>query len=375
MLHDCVQRIFCWCAFNEGKMENTGKEVIDIRDVIRLLLKKKKLFLAVWTVTFIVACAIILPVPRTYSSTVTVAPEMGEGSAGGTIASIASSLGFNMDNMSTTDAFYPDIYPDVMASNDFVANLLKVKVKTSDGLVNTDYYTYLKSHQKSAFYMLPVKWVMYELKKMKQDKDHNSGKSGKEINTFKLTETQTMIFEMVKQKVECSIDKKTGVISINAKDQDPLVCATIADSAMVHLQDFIIRYRTGKARIDCDYYSKLLADAKRDYETSMRKYVKYCDSHADMMLQSELSERDLLENDMSQKLNTYNTLSNQLALVKAKVRERTPAFSQLQGATVPVKAAGPKRMLFVIGMLFLATLGTVATVFKKDILNNLSSRN
>lgn len=356
------------------EMENTDKEIIDIRDIIKLLTKKKKLFLAVWTMTFILSCAIIIPIPRTYSSLVTVAPEMGEASNGGTIASIASSLGFNMDNIASTDAFYPDIYPDVMASNDFVAGLLKVKVKTADGLVNTDYYTYLKSHQKSAFYMLPVKWVMAELKKLKQEPETKLGKSVNTINTFKLTETQTMIFEMVKQKVECSIDKKTGVISISAKDQDPLVCATIADSAMVHLQDFIIRYRTGKARVDCNYYSKLLSDSKREYEASMRTYVKYCDTHTDMMLQSELSKRDLLENDMSQKLNAYNTLSNQLALAKAKVRERTPAFSQLQGATVPIKATGPKRMLFVIGMLFLATFGTIAFVFKKDILNNLSNK-
>ena len=83
--------------------------------------------------------------------------------------------------------------------------------------------------------------------------------------------------------------------------------------------------------------------------------------------------RDVLENEMSQKLNTYNTLNNQLSLAKAKVQERTPAFSQLEGATVPIKATGPKRVLFVIGMLFLSTFGAIAYIFKKDILNNLKS--
>lgn len=357
-------------------MENTDKEVIDIREVVKLLLRKKRLFLVVWVATFVIACLIIFPVPRTYTSTVTVAPELGEASATGTLASIASSFGFNMDNMTSTDAFYPDIYPDVMASNDFVANLLNVKVKTSDGMVSTDYFTYLKSHQKQIFYMVPFAWAVSEIKKLRGDKNAGTADSSPNgINTFMLTERQTMIFDAVRSKVECSIDKKTGVITIVAKDQDPLVCATIADSARVHLQDFIIRYRTGKARRDCEYYSKLLSDAKKEYEKSMKTYVRYCDSHSDMMLQSELSTRDLLENDMSQKLNTYNTLENQLSLAKAKVRERTPAFSLLQGATVPIKATGPKRMLFVIGMLFLATIGTIAFVFKKEILNNLHSRN
>lgn len=355
-------------------MEEKNKEIIDIRDVIKLLFKKKALFLIVWCVTFIVSCIIILPIPRTYSASVTVAPEMGESANGGTMASIASSLGFNIDNLTTTDAFYPDIYPDVMASNNFVENLLKVKVKTSDGSVNTDYYTYLKSHQKQAFYLLPIGWIQSKIKKITNKETKQSDKANKKINIFKLTDKETQIFDLVKNNVSCSIDKKTGVITIKTMDQDPLVCATIADSARVHLQDFITQYRTGKARIDCNYYSKLMKEAKKDYETAMNIYVQYCDSHEDMMLQSEISKRDLLENDMSQKLNTYNTLSNQLALAKAKVRERTPAFSLLQSATVPVKATAPKRVLFIIGMLFLATLGTIAAIFKKDILNNLYSK-
>ena len=41
---------------------------------------------------------------------------------------------------------------------------------------------------------------------------------------------------------------------------------------------------------------------------------------------------------------------------KAKVQERTPAFTVVKGAAVPIKAAKPKRMLFVLGMCFLAII-------------------
>jgi uncharacterized protein involved in exopolysaccharide biosynthesis len=40
---------------------------------------------------------------------------------------------------------------------------------------------------------------------------------------------------------------------------------------------------------------------------------------------------------------------------KAKIQERTPAFTVIKGAAVPIKPAGPKRMIFVALMLFFAT--------------------
>ena len=61
---------------------------------------------------------------------------------------------------------------------------------------------------------------------------------------------------------------------------------------------------------------------------------------------------------MQLKYNTYTTLMTQYQAAKAKVQERTPAFTLVQGAAVPIKPAGPKRMIFVIGMCVLAVFGT-----------------
>ena len=44
-------------------------------------------------------------------------------------------------------------------------------------------------------------------------------------------------------------------------------------------------------------------------------------------------------------------MTTQYQAAKAKVQERTPAFTVIQGAAVPLKAAGPRRTIFVISML------------------------
>ena len=41
-----------------------------------------------------------------------------------------------------------------------------------------------------------------------------------------------------------------------------------------------------------------------------------------------------------------------------KVQQETPAFTTLKSAIVPVKPAGPKRMIFVALMMILSTIAT-----------------
>ena len=59
---------------------------------------------------------------------------------------------------------------------------------------------------------------------------------------------------------------------------------------------------------------------------------------------------------MQLKYNTYTTLMAQYQAAKAKVQERTPAFTVIKGASVPVKPAGPKRMIFVAAMCIFAVI-------------------
>ena len=50
------------------------------------------------------------------------------------------------------------------------------------------------------------------------------------IDPFRLTKKQARIIKKLNKKVVCDVDKKTMMITIDVTDQDPLICATIADS-------------------------------------------------------------------------------------------------------------------------------------------------
>ena len=57
---------------------------------------------------------------------------------------------------------------------------------------------------------------------------------------------------------------------------------------------------------------------------------------------------------MQMAYNAYNSLAQQKLMAESKLQERVPAFTVLQNASVPVKPAGPKRMITVAFLLIVA---------------------
>lgn len=336
----------------KGLLDN---EQIDLKAVLHRIIEKRWKIAIVIILAIVISIAIIIPVPRYYRSSVELAPELGiPNTGGGSLSDIASSMGINLGEGVITDAISPELYPDLMKSNTFVMQLINCEVKSNDGKINTTYYQYLLKHQKYS----PAEKFIGIIKKAFSPKKANTIVS-RRINPFKLTKEQDGIFGTIKSNIKGSTDKKTNVITITVEDQDPLIAATMAENARKQLQVFITKYRTSKARNDVNYYTKLTKKAKADYEKIRQEYAAYSDANTDVTLPSVQSKLEDIENDMQLKFNAYTAVNSQLQSAEAKLQERTPAFTVLSSASVPIKPAGPKRMIFVLGMTFLAALVSI----------------
>ncbi len=342
------------------------KDVIDIGKIIALLYSKKRKFIKLWIIVFALAALWIFPKPRYYTCEVALAPETSGDDVAGGLAGIASSFGINIGSTGS-DAIYPLLYPELMESNNFIVSLLNINVTTEDGTVSTDYFTYLKKHQKQNWLTKPFKDATKAVAKLFIKEPEGKPLSAAQLDAFRLSKKDFELVESVKEKITCSVDKKTEVITINVQDQDPLVCATLADSVSQRLQAFIINYRTHKTRIDVLHYQSLADSALAEYNNAIRKYSIYCDANQDILLQTEISERDKLESEMQLKYNTYTAMNTQLEMMKAKLQERTPAFTILKAPSVPIKPAGPKRVIFIITMLILASAAAAIWMARKEL--------
>ena len=332
----------------------------------RDILKHRKLYYKVLPITFVVAAILTLSIPNYYRCTVKLAPELSGNKSTGSLADIASSFGLNLGSKNMgSEALFPTLYPDLMNSVTFRASLFPVKVQREDdstGVSVMTYYDYLKDEQKSPWWSAAVKAVVKGIVSLFEDEEPESHK----VNAFKLTKEQSEIEETIEQKVVCDVDKKTLVITINVEDQDPLICATMADSVQARLQDFITDYRTKKARVDLAYSQKLYAEAKERYEKARRIHAAHVDANRNVLFQTARSELTKLENEMNLQYQAYSQVATQLRLAEAKVQEDTPAFTTLQPATVPVKKSGPKRAIICFIFLFMAFLATTAYIIHRE---------
>jgi len=350
---------------NQNMME-AEEQSIDFGKLFQDLLKHKRLYFIVLPVTFVVAAIYALSLPNYYSCQVMLAPEMGGKNASGGLSGLASSFGINLGGVSTgSDAISPMLYPDLMNSVDFKTSLFPVKVTREGDKEKNEpsqtftYYDYLAKEQKAPWWSQAMKGFFSLFSSKEKDEKEK-------VDPFRLTKEQTNIAQAINKNVVCDVDKKTNVITINVTDQDPLICAMLADSVKNRLQQFITDYRTSKVRVDLAYNEKLYAETKARYDKARRLYADFADSNQDVILESVRQKQAELENEMQLQYNAYTQVAAQLMAARAKVQEETPAFTTLQSATVPVIKAGPKRAQMCLIFLFLAFLGTSAWILYKE---------
>ena len=341
---------------NQKKIAQKSEASIDFGAIGAAIKKNKKLYYKTLGVALVLAVIIGFSLPKTYNCKILLAPETGGGNSNlGGLATLASSFGVNIGAGSQGgDAIKPDVYPDLMKSVDFKTSLFPIKVKRKEDKKTMSYYDYLKYEWKEPWWK---DW--FGLRAPKPQKDTL-------VNTFELTGEQARIAGLAIKNVECKIDKKSNLISIDVTAQDPYVAAQLADSVKNRLQDFLTAYRTKKARYDLEYALKLNKQAKKDYERARLLYSEYVDANQEMFLLSAQQKQNDLENEMQLQYNNFTATSAQVLAAKAKVQETTPSFTTIQSATVPLGPSGPNKTLIMFVCLFLAALGTTLYALSRE---------
>lgn len=338
--------------------ENKQSKELDITALVTKVLKEWKALLRFMTVAAILGLIVALSTPREYTSEVVLAPELSSGGIGmaGSLADIASSFGVDLEKKSSIDAIYPELYPDIFSSTDFILNLFDVPVRLKDDPNTRTYLKHLLKDTKKPFWDYPKIWVSSLLKKQEKP-----GKGKSQKDPYRLSEIDSKLCEKIGKAMICLIDKKTSEITISFTDQDPMVAAIMADTLQHRLQNYITEYRTKKARTDYEYYTRMTAKSKQLYEKAQRNYATFSDANSDLLLQSYRAKGDQLENEMQLQYNVYNQMSVQMKAAEAKIQERTPAFTVIQNAFMPIKPSNHRSMkLFIV--LFLGGLADAVWV-------------
>lgn len=331
---------------------------IDWMEILRKIIAIRKTLYKAAGVGVVLGIIIALSIPKQYTVTVTLSPEMGsDAKANGGLASLASSF-LGGGASSSPDALNATLAPDIVASTPFILELFNTKVQTLDGELDTTLVAYLDK-QKSPWFSYIVKAPGIAIGAI-QSLFSEEADTTSVLNPFQLTEKEASKVESIKQAITAEVDKKTAKTTISVTLQDPKVTAIVADSVVAKLQQYIIDYRIKKAKEDCAYLEQLYKERQQEYYDAQSKYAHYFDSNRNIALQSVRAEQERLQNDMNLAYQVYSQVAQQLQIARAKIQEEKPVFAVVEPATVPLQPSGTSRKVILIGIIFLAICGTGA---------------
>lgn len=340
--------------------EDDDELQIDWMGILRQVLAiRKKLYKAA-AVGVVLGILIALGTPKQYTVSITLSPEMGSGKSGSGLASMAASFLGGSIGSDSPDALNATLAPDIVASTPFLMELFDARVVSQDKQIDTTFTAYL-DEQKSSWmgYVLKAPGMAISgIKSLFSDKEEKTATIQK--GAIELNEKDAAKLGSLRQAITVEADKKTAITTLSVTLQDPKVTATMADSVVSKLQQYITAYRTRKAKEDCQYLEKLYKERQQEYYDAQQRYARYVDANSNVVFQSTMAERERLQNDMNLAYQVYSQVAQQLQVARAKVQEEKPVFAVVEPAVVPLNPSGTSRKVIVLGFIFLAVAFTGA---------------
>lgn len=355
------------------RQSNQGDQEIeiDLMDILRKIIGIRKKIYKAAGIGLIIGIIIAISIPKQYTVEVTLSPEMGSTKGGGLSGLAASFLGSGATMSDGTDALNASLSADIVSSTPFLLELSTMEIPASKG-ENMTLSTYLDEEYIPWWsYVIGFPSIIIDGAKslfIEEDELVSSNRTNQGI--IELSKKESKKIEVLKKMITAIVDKKTSMTTVAVTLQNPKVAAVVADSVVKKLQEYIIDYRTTKAKEDCIYLEKLFKERQQEYYAAQKEYANYIDSHDNIILQSVRAEQERLQNDMSLAYQIYSQVGSQLQVSRAKVQEEKPVFAVIEPAVVPLTPSGTDKKICVLAFVFLSVCIVIFWhLLGKDILN------
>ena len=340
----------------QGQNNHVDEEnEIDLMDILRRIVGIRKAIYKAAGIGLLIGIVVAISIPKQYTVTVTLSPEMGSAKEGGLSGLAASFLGNGVTMGDATDALNASLSADIVSSTPFLMELSAMKIPVTRNEVMT-LDTYLDEESSPWWnYVIGLPGMVIGGVKSLFTEDEEGVMSSDKASqgTIELSKKELRKISTLKKMITASVDKKNSMTSVTVTFQNPMVAAVVADSVVNKLQEYIIDYRTFKAKEDCLYLEKLFKERQQEYYAAQQKYADYLDSHDNIILQSVRAEQERLQNDMSLAYQVYSQVASQLQIARAKVQEEKPVFAVVEPAVVPLDPSVTSKKIYVLVFIFL----------------------
>lgn len=336
---------------------------IDIGQVFRRIADKKWTILIITALSALIGVATAINMPNEYVSQVQILPELESKDGVGGLSkfkSLAGLAGVDLSSFGSTEAVRPDLYPNILQSTPFLLEVLDMNVYVAKTRKNMVLAKFLDEGMNTG--------ILVKIFGRSDEKEEIPAINVQKIptETIRLDRNQDILIKELQKRVVTTLDKKTGVITMTAKMQDPLMAAVVARYSQDYLTKYVVNYRTEKTKKDITFLNDRMVESKRRYDNALYAYSSYQDRNKGMFLNIAKDEGKKLQYEVDLTYNLYSEITKQLEEAKIKIHKETPIFKVLEPAQIPVKKSEPKRSVIVLGFAFLGVIVGVLFVLLRN---------
>lgn len=312
---------------------------IDVRDLIRSILKNWRLGLSIASIVFF--CGLVYAIFATtwYTAQVRIMPNFGQGEHMlSQYSNLASLAGINMPN-ETGNNFY--LYPDIITSNFILNRVLEHKYNSSIYKEPTSLYPYLDIEYDTT----EVNWKHKLKEKAKK---------------------------LIRQEyIKTFLNDETDLLHIYVNvPKDPILAAELANYILQLLEVYNNDIRHYKARDQKQFINNSLIETQNNLHVAEDNLKLFLDKNKDINAPATKLVYEKYRAELTLQRKIYLELRKQMELAKIQEIKETETLNVLDKAVVPIEKSKPKRTFIVLIFGFIGLVLGISAIFIKEYISN-----
>lgn len=296
----------------------------------RRIAENRKHFYWALPLCFVVVYALMLCIPRTYSSRFSFAEESQQPIEHYRVMTLNNPSEYDLGLAQTRSAIDRFGYGELIHSSQFLQPLFLMPVSTLDGSFKGTYADYICMGQRKPFWSNAKSWVVNLFKG--QEKDLSSVQP-KEDGLY-LSRRQAGVLSDMSEQIRFKVDDHTDVATVEIRTQDPQVSAQVAHYVEQQLHAYAKMYQQQKMQKTLDQMEHITREAEQAWHEAERTHAS----------------------DIQLRKNIYESFYRQQLVYQAQMMSR-PALVTLSDPTINYRPVAPHRLLVSLLITILVALG------------------
>lgn len=306
----------------------------------RRIVSNRKHFYWALPVCFVVVFALMLCIPRTYSSRFSFAEESQQPIENYRVMTLNNPSNYDLGLAQTRSAIDRFGFGELISSSQFLQSLFLMPVSTLDGSFEGTYADYVCMGQRKPFWSKAKTWISNLLKGQSIDLSPvQPQKDG-----LHLSRREAGVLSNMRDQIRFKVDDHTDVATVEVRTQDPQVSAEVAHYIEQQLHAYANTYQQQKMQKTLEQMEQITREAEAAWKESERTHA------SDIQLRKSI----------------YESFYRQQLVYQAQMMSR-PALVTLSDPTINYRPVAPHRMLVALLVTFLVALGMGAWFCRREI--------